>query len=351
MRSQRNAWLAMPLLALSSVPFLATGCGDAVDVDVLDHHAHEDEDETVGSTASALEASDPVSAAVSQTCTTRVVRPLVTQLVEEIQCLRPGTMKSIAGVPGLSLGAAAFPFLQTSAADALIAAQKTRGTTMSINSGLRTLPDQYLLYRWYQQKRCGIRLAAKPGTSNHESGIAVDINDNAGWRSAMQKNGYRWLGAHDPVHFDYVGGGTVKLSGLSVLAFQRLWNRNNPDDLIDEDGSYGPITEARLTRSPIGGFPIGARCDDEDGDDDDPSEYDGDEEVEDMGEPPVVPDATEPDPEGDAFDPDAPFDDASGCAVSNGPPVRGLGHGALAALAFGAAALRRRRRGPRPTER
>ena len=61
------------------------------------------------------------------------------------------------------------------------------------------------------------------------------------------------------MHFDYVAGG-VSLPGLSVEAFQRLWNRNHPEDLIDEDGVYGPQTEARLRMSPAEGFPIGAIC-------------------------------------------------------------------------------------------
>jgi hypothetical protein len=62
------------------------------------------------------------------------------------------------------------------------------------------------------------------------------------------------------VHFDYVGGGTVSLRGLSVQAFQRLWNRNNPSDRIDEDGDYGPATESRLARAPASGFARGASC-------------------------------------------------------------------------------------------
>jgi hypothetical protein len=48
------------------------------------------------------------------------------------------------------------------------------------------------------------------------------------------------------------------VSGLSVLAFQRLWNRNNPKDRLAEDGAYGPQTEARLARAPSAGFAIGA---------------------------------------------------------------------------------------------
>ena len=38
----------------------------------------------------------------------------------------------------------------------------------------------------------------------------------------MTANGFRWLGSNDPVHYDFVFGGTVDLRGLSVTAFERL---------------------------------------------------------------------------------------------------------------------------------
>jgi hypothetical protein len=52
----------------------------------------------------------------------------------------------------------------------------------------------------------------------------------------------------------------VNIQGTSVLAFQRLWNLNRPEDPIDEDGIYGPQTEARLEASPIAGFGISSTC-------------------------------------------------------------------------------------------
>lgn len=227
-----------------------------------DHHDGDEEDLDVESLlrAANLAPDDTVQEAVSRACTTTVVWGLATQLVEEMGCMKPGSMKRIDGISGISLGSAAFPYLQSSAATALINAQKARGVTMTINSGLRTLPQQYLLYRWYLAGRCGIKKAAKPGKSNHESAIAVDLADNASWRTAMKNKGWRWLGASDPVHFDYVGSGSANLSGLSVKAFQRLWNRNFPNDKLVEDGLYGPKTEARLLKSPAGGFPRGASC-------------------------------------------------------------------------------------------
>lgn len=353
------------ILAVSLSPIACSGESDEPSY-VPDYHddgSHDgtqddgtQDDGPIGSVSSALVPTDTVATAVaSNTCATSVVNGLSTQLVNEIQCLRPNTFARIDKMPGLALGSSVMPFMQTKAAQALIAAQKARGTKMTINSALRTLPAQYILYRWYQTGRCGISLAASPGTSNHEGGIAVDINDNAGWRSAMQGKSFRWLGASDPVHYDFVGGGTVNLRGLSVRAFQRLWNRNRPNDTIAEDGSYGPATAARLAQSPIGGFPKGADCTKPavDAGADSGSEDGGT----DPAEVPMVPDATEqgdddttqsattttPSAEGPT---EAPAADAGGCAVS----AESKTSGSTLALTLGVAAAlvlaSRRRRQP-----
>jgi hypothetical protein len=52
--------------------------------------------------------------------------------------------KRITGVSGISLStsAKAVPYLQTAALNALKKAIASRGTTLSINSALRTLPQQ-----------------------------------------------------------------------------------------------------------------------------------------------------------------------------------------------------------------
>lgn len=273
----KRAWMLLPLAAVAC-------SGSDVSEDVPDHHDH-DGDEAIGSVSSELTLQSPVSSAVSSGCSTTSVKALSEQLIREIQCLKPGAMKRIDNIPGVSLGPAVFPYLQTPAANALAKAQRHRGSTLVLNSGLRTLPQQYLLHRWSKVGACGIGLAASPGTSNHETGIAIDISDYSGWRPAMFANTFSWLGPSDPVHFDYAGSGTVSMRGLSVLAFQRLWNRNNPSDKIAEDGAYGPKTEARLARSPVGGFAIGASCTSI------PTSF---EFLTDESTPNPVPDATEP---------------------------------------------------------
>lgn len=348
-------FLAVPLALAFVAASVGSGCASA-DVSSArgtgSDHEEPEENGPLGQSVSALVNADPVSKAVTDSCTTSAVKGLATQLVEEIQCLRPGTMARIDGIPNTTLGASVFPFLQAPAATALRSVAKTRTVPLVINSALRTLPQQYLLYRWYQTGRCGIGLAAAPGRSNHESGVAVDVNDNAGWRAGFQGNGWRWLGASDPVHYDYTAGG-VSLTGLSVRAFQRLWNRNNPTDKIAEDGAYGPSTETRLARSPIGGFAVGASCP-EGGSPttDGGAGTDGGApplEPPDLpNDAPITPDAPEPDsiPDGPGAPSAAQLDSSSqpgGCSSSpwsSGQGGMGLGLG----LAFAAlvTALRRR---------
>jgi len=211
----------------------------------------------VASTSMALTV-DQAVAAVG--CSTAVAEPLSQQLVDEINCLSPGTLARIDGIAHVSLGSAVIPWLQAPAVNGLRAAVSARGTTLALNSALRTLPQQLMLYRWYQMGACGITLAATPGTSPHESGLAIDTSDYAAWQSALEAHGWHWHGAGDLVHFDYTAGGTIDLAGASVRAFQTLWNRNHPADTLTVDGSYGPMTESRLRMAPTEGFPIGPSC-------------------------------------------------------------------------------------------
>ena len=193
-------------------------------------------------------------------CSTTSVKGLARQLVEEVNCLRPETMARMPDRPNLDLGEAVFPYMQSGAAAALDRALVSAPSrTMYMNSALRTLPQQLLLHRWYLHGRCGIGLAARPGTSNHEDGLAIDISYYGSWRSTLAGRGFRWLGGSDPVHFDYVGP-SQNLGSLSVLAFQRLWNRNHPSNRLAEDGVWGGSTQARLLGSPAVGFRKGATC-------------------------------------------------------------------------------------------
>ncbi|HCV57249.1 glycoside hydrolase family 19/ distantly related to chitinases [Synechococcus sp. Minos11] len=198
----------------------------------------------------------PVTVAgTSSACDTGAIAGLSQQVLDRLET--QGALVAIAH-PLIQLeGAHNNPWLQPQAAEALIAAVEERGEPLVINSALRTPMQQYLIHQQAQRGECGIQAAAPPPFSNHNSGLAIDIEDSSGWRPYLERHGWQWLGAWDPMHFDYTGGG-VDLGGAQVLAFQELWNEHNPEAPLVEDGLWGPATAAAVERSPAAGFPVKA---------------------------------------------------------------------------------------------
>mmetsp|Transcript_23648 Transcript_23648/g.39553 ORF Transcript_23648/g.39553 Transcript_23648/m.39553 type:complete len:166 (+) Transcript_23648:204-701(+) len=143
--------------------------------------------------------------------------------------------------------------LQTSAANALKDAAQSKNDYITLTSAVRSSAQQYLLYNWYLNGVCGIGLAATPGTSNHEGGRAIDTSYYNYWLSTLAA--YGWVHSYpssDPVHFDYTKAADIARENL--VAFQRLWNRNNPNSQIAEDGVYGPDSANALYNSPCDGW-------------------------------------------------------------------------------------------------
>ncbi len=238
-----------------SLALIAALAGCAVDEVEPDHHDHDFEAGELETRSSALTVGEVTG------CSLAAVRGLDTQIIDEMNCVAPNSLVNFADLNVELGGSSTWALLQPSAREGFRRAIARRGQRFRVNSAYRTIAQQYLLYRWYQQGVCGIGLAAPPGSSNHQSGLAVDVSDYTGWRPHMEAEGWDWLGNSDPVHFDYRGGGTRDIRGTAILAFQRLWNRNHPNDRIAEDGDYGPQTEGKLRQSPPGGFPTGAVCD------------------------------------------------------------------------------------------
>ncbi|HMI83786.1 MAG TPA: M15 family metallopeptidase [Polyangiaceae bacterium] len=202
-----------------------------------------------------------VDDAVANSCSTGAVLGLSEQIVDQVNCLRPNTLAAIPARPNMTRSANTFAFMQPPARDSLVRALDAQtAMTLGVNSMLRTLAQQYLLYSWYMAGRCSIALAAAPGGSNHESGLALDTSQYAAWQTALEAEQFEWFGSSDTVHFDYRGSGTVDLRPIGVRGFQRLWNVNHAADTIAEDGIYGPMTESRLRQSPAAGFSTPAPC-------------------------------------------------------------------------------------------
>ena len=202
-----------------------------------------------------------LSDVIDHGCSTTVVRGLSEQIIAESNCLAPGAYGRVPTLGNLKLGDAVFPYMAVPARDALAAALRgSKHLEMRVNSMLRTVPQQYLLYAWYKRGRCGITLASVPGESNHQSGLAIDVSNPGDWRKTLTRHGFRWLGSKDKWHFDYTKGRGGSRPGLDVLAFQRLWNRNHPDDLVPATGAFDAKTEERLRKAPASGFALGATC-------------------------------------------------------------------------------------------
>lgn len=205
-------------------------------------------------------------------CATMVANALSQQAIHEVNVLleeATGSQSELLvsfDTLNVSLGSAAYPYVQPPALEALKNAINDRGQTMVVNSAYRTLAQQFLLYNWWTGGACHFQAVARPGASNHQAGLAIDINDHLGWRPHLERYGWQWFGPGDKPHFTYVGNGrvsSVQLNGKTIdirntatLAFQRLWNRNNSSEKIAEDGDFGPTTQSKLRASPANGFKV-----------------------------------------------------------------------------------------------
>ncbi len=114
--------------------------------------------------------------------------------------------------------------------DKMASAAKQAGVAITIASGFRTVARQEYFWNCYQTKQCNNgNLAARPGTSNHGRGIALDVNTNCGTQTGAKPNCggskvYQWLlkNGHnygfkrtvqsEPWHWEYVGAGATPAS-------------------------------------------------------------------------------------------------------------------------------------------
>lgn len=188
-------------------------------------------------------------------CSTAGLKGLDRQLIAEINELSPNALVDFRDL-NVNCGSGVWSFLQLPAKKALAKAIAARGKKIAINSAYRTIAQQQVLFNHYKAGKCGIQIAAQPPKSNHQSGLAIDIEDYSGWKPFLEQYGWKWLGESDRVHFDFVGGGTKDIRNLAVKAFQHVWNANNASDKIAVDGLFGNETEKRLNNSYVEGFGI-----------------------------------------------------------------------------------------------
>ena len=196
-------------------------------------------------------------------CSTSGLRGLDDQIVELLlRAVNNGTETNLVpcdDIPRLNVvGNSTIALLQPEARASLARVIEDRDRDLNLIHAYRTVAQQFVLRQWKLKGRCGITQARVPGTSDHERGIAIDIDEHETWKATLEANGWVWAGPKDKGHFSFHGAGVnPDVITESVRAFQKLWNIHNPDDPIDEDGVYGDVeTGPRLLRSPVGGFVV-----------------------------------------------------------------------------------------------
>lgn len=234
---------------------------------VNDHHEHFHETPTTVVVKDNFQTVGDVIRA--RRCSTGPLSQLDMQIALEMECLGDSLVRRIDDIQGLRFGDGVRPFLQVDAALALKRVVEHVGS-LTLNSGWRSVAQQMVLKEW--EGSCGIGVAATPGRSFHQSGLAIDTGNYRSQfvRQTLAENGFTWYcddrnggrlsGCADPVHFEHRSGDDLR--GIAVLAFQKLWNRNHPNDQLVEDGQWGRETAERIRRSPVAGFRQVATCND-----------------------------------------------------------------------------------------
>jgi N-acetylmuramoyl-L-alanine amidase len=180
-------------------------------------------------------------------CTTGICRTLDLQIIAELQVLTNGELVKIKTRDKLVLADNVHPYLNRKAEESLGKINYTK--ILSLNSCYRTVAQQLILFQ--NAQKCGL-IAAKPGKSNHQSGLAIDINDSHYWQEQLEYLGWNKLGSFDDMHFDFNG---TNLQSLSIKAFQVLANKNNY--ILSLDGELGAETLYALRNAPVEGFENG----------------------------------------------------------------------------------------------
>ena len=194
-----------------------------------------------------------------------LVEGISQQLVEELVCMDPDRLQFYESCrePGCITADGPQPWaMRPELIVALEALATATEDNISITAGYRDVAMQYYS-RWYQENCNEDFNAAVPGESNHQGGRAIDVRYYDYWWDALLEVGFNHPIPSDEPHFEWVGdevyrAESAELRAMSVEAFQRLWNRNHPEDTLRVDGVYGAATKARLGASPVEGFPIGA---------------------------------------------------------------------------------------------
>lgn len=166
------------------------------------------------------------------------VRGLDRQLLWQLNQLFPNLLVSIEDL-NIKPGEGLFPYCQPSVKKALENLLKDYGKPLTINNAYRSVVAQTVLYN-----NRGSNLVGKPGKSDHQRGISLDVGEWADVKDLMKKQGWEWTygdqGSRDVWHFDWHRHDMPDIREDTVKAFQILWNKANPElEQLKVDGDIG----------------------------------------------------------------------------------------------------------------
>ena len=196
-------------------------------------------------------------------------RPLDEQILATLLCDLPGSVVGIHDLrnAGLELGPGNLGYVQPPIRSALQAALQATSDSdcphpaknLRLYFDLRTIAQQQFWGRVLESDPDA--LVAAPASSWHLAGVAIDAWEPEEWSCVLTRAGLQPLSdpeirRRDPNHFEMRTDETRDLRQASVKAFQRLHNANQSSGgtTLEEDGLYGPATEAALMQAPVEGF-------------------------------------------------------------------------------------------------
>ena len=145
--------------------------------------------------------------------------------------------------PRFDAGENCDPYFQPKVAQAIYnALDLAPNWVMTCNSAFRTPIRQFVLRQYFERGLGGITAAAMPGRGGaHVIGCAMDLQNWQLWKNFLIKQGWKWLGMSDAVHFEI-----RVVSGLEVAAIkitQQIINQETGSNLV-VDGLWGDKTTA-----------------------------------------------------------------------------------------------------------
>lgn len=193
-------------------------------------------------------------------CSTNEVYGLSSQMLHQLHCDHPGVLDDIHSIEQLCMSSSLLPYLDRQAGNALKTALNHSTNPFTVTSSFRTMAEQYVLYQWSSNSRCGhSQTEDRPGSSDHMKGVALDISQYQQFKHEASTSRFQWQGESSPTRFIF-SSSTFDVERALVRSFQKLWNVNHPTEKVVEDGVYGPQTQTVLRRTAAAGFKKAPSC-------------------------------------------------------------------------------------------